>query len=537
MIKAVTLLIFIVCISSQFSTSAQTQLHLTLTHDNLQRGYTLYIPASYTGDEAFPLVLLVHGYGSNGANMINKALLKPVADTENFIVLAPDGYLDSRNNPSWNLFFNDNDISTDDVGFIDALLDEVSANYSIDASRVYATGFSFGGCFVYILASTLNHRFAAFAPVEGLMLEDGYYSPLVMVHPTPFLIIHGDKDNNVPIDGIPGLGRSMDDILNYWVGFNNCDTNYFKGRIPNINKTDGSEVEHYAYDNGTDGVSVELLKVVGGQHHWPGFTGQPSNLDINGGEEVWRFFSRFRLVNGEIISTPRADRDYIPDPVLSDIQPLNFSFETGDFTSWLHRDATSVVTNNAHSGTYAAYIDGEGAVEQIISLKPNTTYTISTYGKVAADGQRVFFGVTNNTTNTFIKNHLFTSTEYTQGSISFTTGPEQEDYKIWFWNNQGGGYYVDDFEIYEEAPLSTKTNTKSENQVIISPNPFVDYIKIHSNVAINQIQLVDIRGNVLLTKDYNDGTKIKLPLLLNAGLYFVQVSTLKGIETYKVIKK
>ena len=55
----------------------------------------------------------------------------------------------------------------DDVGFVRAMLDDVESGASIDAARIYATGFSNGANFTARLAVELSDRFAAAAWVGG----------------------------------------------------------------------------------------------------------------------------------------------------------------------------------------------------------------------------------------------------------------------------------------------------------------------------------------------------------------------------------
>ena len=52
-----------------------------------------------------------------------------------------------------------------DLKFVDAIMTTLRQKYSIDERRVYATGFSNGGLFTYLLLSARPNLFAAFALV------------------------------------------------------------------------------------------------------------------------------------------------------------------------------------------------------------------------------------------------------------------------------------------------------------------------------------------------------------------------------------
>jgi polyhydroxybutyrate depolymerase len=57
-----------------------------------------------------------------------------------------------------------------DLKFIDAILATLREKYSIDKSRIYATGFSNGGLFAYLLLSQRPDGFATFAPGGAVLL-------------------------------------------------------------------------------------------------------------------------------------------------------------------------------------------------------------------------------------------------------------------------------------------------------------------------------------------------------------------------------
>jgi len=118
-------------------------------------------------------------------------------------------------------------------------------------------------------------------------------------HPTPILQIHGTSDQTVPYVGDPTWTKSIDDVLQYWIAYNNCNTSAIITAITDINIFDGSTAEHIVYDGGDNYVTTEHFKIYGGEHDWPGVWG---NMDIHASAEVWKFFSRYNI-NGLINPT------------------------------------------------------------------------------------------------------------------------------------------------------------------------------------------------------------------------------------------
>lgn len=57
-----------------------------------------------------------------------------------------------------------------DLKFVDAILKTLREKYSIDENRIYATGFSNGGLFSYLLLSQRSNVFAAVAPGGAVLL-------------------------------------------------------------------------------------------------------------------------------------------------------------------------------------------------------------------------------------------------------------------------------------------------------------------------------------------------------------------------------
>jgi len=303
------LLLILLCLP--LMTLAQQTLTESITHDNLQRDYIIHIPSSYNMNTSIPLVFCFHGYTSSANTIMNYTNFNYISDTAGFIVVYPQGTL-LQGSTHWNVGGWTLGSTTNDVGFISNLLDSISYEYNIDASRVYSTGMSNGGYMSFLLACQLSNKIAAIASVTGSMTPQTYNSCNPQ-HPTPVLQIHGTNDQVVPYIGDPTWTKSIDDALQYWVDYNNCNTASTITAIADINQFDGSTVEHIIYDQGDNSVTTEHFKIYAGDHDWPGAWG---NMDIHASAEVWKFFTKYDI-NGLV-----GTNTFIEDKTIKDKQLL-----------------------------------------------------------------------------------------------------------------------------------------------------------------------------------------------------------------------
>ncbi|HET6227551.1 MAG TPA: PHB depolymerase family esterase [Bacteroidia bacterium] len=310
---------------------AQTSISDTLSFGGLKRDYRIYIPKIYKSGTAVPLVLNLHGLTSNAQQQEAYANFQPIADTANFIIVSPNGTGSPR---GWNNF-GPLGTGVDDLGFLSALIDKISASYSIDKNRVYSTGMSNGGFMSYDLACFLNTRIAAIASVTGSMITS-HFKACNVKRPTPVMEIHGTADNTVPYNGGGSLSFTpIDTLVSFWVKLNKCNAPVVTN-LPDVNKNDGSTVIHYVYDHGQNNTSVELYKVVGGGHAWPGapFNLSGTNQDFSASNEIWRFFSKYRLDVATAIDENDASAKEIqvfPNPADNGFY-LNLPAEQGNYS-------------------------------------------------------------------------------------------------------------------------------------------------------------------------------------------------------------
>lgn len=275
-----------------YVSSAQGYEDLTLELDGNTRSYRIYVPNSYTGSESVPLLFNFHGGGDDIASQIYLADMSPIADTANFIVVYPQALADPNDGGSTN-WIHKNPTNVDDIYFVEAMINAINEDYKIDRDRVYACGYSLGGEFTYELACRLNEQIAAVGAVSRTMgaSQEQLCNPQ---HPTGILTILGTADFVSPYNGLEFGGvlyyLSADAVHNYWNTYNNINSSPSIIDIPDSNPSDGSTVQHYIWGQGDACVNVEHFKVNGGDHDWPGTTG---NMDIDATLEIWRFVSRY----------------------------------------------------------------------------------------------------------------------------------------------------------------------------------------------------------------------------------------------------
>lgn len=98
----------------------------------------------------------------------------------------------------------------------------------------------------------------------------------------------------------------------------------------------------------------------------------------------------------------------------------------------------------------------------------------------------------------------------------------------------GGELIVDDLSL---DMINSVNNIQAKPQFSMYPNPAKSEVSISitDNDYLKSINIVDITGKTVLTRTYNNALEAKLEIdELLTGVYFVQVTTNKGITTKKL---
>lgn len=196
----------------------------------------LYVPKHYTADRKWPVITLLHGYGSDGAKQSFYYRLKSFVSERGFFLIVPEGI---KEEGSGKQFWNATDAccdfkktNVDDVSYLTGLVHDTKRTYNIDLGRVYAIGHSNGGFMAHRLACEAADLYASIVSFAGA----GYKNADLCdpSEPISVLQIHGTDDNKVKFDGDEKLNfPSALESVNQWVTRNNCATHQ-----PNTGKKD-----------------------------------------------------------------------------------------------------------------------------------------------------------------------------------------------------------------------------------------------------------------------------------------------------------
>lgn len=293
------------------ATAAQPgQQQSTILSSGAERSFYFHVPPAHDGVAPLPLIVDFHGYSEGAEIHVLMSGLGPFGDEHGFVTITPQG---TGPVPRW-----DTTLGSPDLVFVGDLLDHAEATLCIDTNRIFAAGLSNGAFMSSAVACAYADRVAAVAPVAGIRDVPG----CAPARPVPVVAFHGTADGFVAYDGglgeqaldLPapdGSGRTLREvgvqatpdaqaapipaITEAWAARNGCSGQERETRV-------ATDVAVLTYGCPV-GAEVELYRVDGGGHSWPGsdFSAQVASIvgattfSIDADEVMWAFFQAHPL--------------------------------------------------------------------------------------------------------------------------------------------------------------------------------------------------------------------------------------------------
>lgn len=279
--------------------------------------YKLYIPSGYAAGQRSPLLLMMHGCLQDPSQFATTTAMNALAETGTALVIYPEQPTSANGARCWNWFNpGDQGRGAGEPGFMAGLVGQIQGQYTIDAERVYAVGFSAGGGMATVLGATYPDLFAAIVVASGLeyaaasssgsafgVMQSGGPDPLRQgqaayqamgprARVVPVLVFHGSKDTTVaPINGQQALTQfaRTDDLADD--GSANGSISGTPALTETLQVPGGRSYTHYVYNDGAGRPLLERYLIDGMAHAWSGGRGS-SYADAKGPDATaltWAF--------------------------------------------------------------------------------------------------------------------------------------------------------------------------------------------------------------------------------------------------------
>lgn len=157
----------------------------TINVNGLNREYVLDIPSNYNPNNPYKLVFGWHWRGGSANDVVGQGYYGMKSLSNNTaIFVAPDR---AAGTDGWT------NANGRDIAFLQSMLTQLKSSLCIDESRIFSTGWSYGGMMSFAAGRELPSTFRAIAPVSAAFLTPHVDSGSA----TAAWIAHGTSDNVV----------------------------------------------------------------------------------------------------------------------------------------------------------------------------------------------------------------------------------------------------------------------------------------------------------------------------------------------------
>ncbi|MEB4860984.1 MULTISPECIES: extracellular catalytic domain type 1 short-chain-length polyhydroxyalkanoate depolymerase [Priestia] len=283
------------------------------------RTYKLYVPSSYQGGAALPLVVMLHGCTQDPDQFAAGTQMNALAETEKFFVLYPEQPSSANSNKCWNWFDTAHQSrGSGEPALIAGMVNQIKSSYSIDADQVFVGGLSAGAAMSVIMGATYPDIFAAISVGAGLEYKaatsvTGAYTAMSSGGPNPIqqgdlaysamgehkrvvpvILFHGTADYTVaPINAHQILSQwaQTNDRASDGLDNNNIDDTADQTLPGTV--SGGRSYTKYIYKDTAGKTVMEKYMIEGMGHAWSGGSTSGSYTDPKGPNATklsWNFF-------------------------------------------------------------------------------------------------------------------------------------------------------------------------------------------------------------------------------------------------------
>lgn len=173
-------------------------------------GYRIYVPTTWDGKKPLPLVLMLHGAGSNESRYLdqNNKQLPQLAEQHGYLLVSPLGYspmgaygtclrlpavfgqADAAAQQRTTSCVKDAEMLERSEQDVINVLEIVLNEYPVDRASMFLTGHSMGSGGVWYLGAKYADQWAAIAPMSGPFVEESTY-PWERLRKMPILMTEG----------------------------------------------------------------------------------------------------------------------------------------------------------------------------------------------------------------------------------------------------------------------------------------------------------------------------------------------------------
>jgi poly(3-hydroxybutyrate) depolymerase len=205
-------LLFATCAAAAGAQPATGDQHLeyVFAPTGQQMPYRVHVPTTWDGKEALPIILMLHGAGSDENAYMDMAegMLPALAEQHGYIVVSPNGMgpLGAYGNPlRLPAVFGESQAAAEQRAGVTperqrtlnlselevmTALEVVTEAYGADRARTFLMGHSMGSGGVWHLAARYPERWAAIAPMSGPFIDQATY-PFDRIRSIPLILTEG----------------------------------------------------------------------------------------------------------------------------------------------------------------------------------------------------------------------------------------------------------------------------------------------------------------------------------------------------------